>query len=102
LGQGKIAIARRPLGRVEHFATCALKQEQAACFGSSSYKRGADATVQPQETIGFYSLSEAVNCTLVLQWEVVGLALESHFDRIEGILDVLADDTGDLVDVSIM
>lgn len=81
---------------MERLAADALKEEEAARLGGRAGQGGADASVQAQQAVGLYGLSEAVEGALVSQRQVVGLALQPDLDGVEGVFDVLADDAGDL------
>jgi hypothetical protein len=96
LRQRKIAVAGGKLGRVEYFSSSALEQKQAARLCGGPDEGSADAAVEAQEAVGSYGLPETIDRALVPQWQVVGLALKSDLDSVEGVLDVFADNTGNL------
>lgn len=95
-GQRQLLAAGAQARAVKGLAADALEEEEAARLGGGAGQGRADAPVQAEEAVELYRLSEAVEGTLVPQRQVVGLALQPDFDGVEGILDVLADDAGDL------
>lgn len=95
-GEGQRGFATGETRGVEPLAAERLEYEEARRLGRGADERRADAPVQAQEAIGVERLTEAVQRALVAEGQVVGLALEADFDGVEGVLDVFANNSGNL------
>lgn len=89
-------VAGEPATPVDGLAADALKGKQAAVLEGGANERRTDAAVQADQAVGADGLAEAVDGALVEQRQVVGLRLETNLDGVKGILDVLANDAGNL------
>jgi hypothetical protein len=74
-GEREALVAGGEAGGVDGLSPDALEEEEAAGFDGGADERGADASVEPEETIGPDGLAEAVQWALVSEGQVVWLGL---------------------------
>ena len=74
----------------------AVGEEEAAGLDGGAEQGGTHATVQAGDAASTERLAEAVEGAGVAERYRGGLRLEPDFDRVEGVLDDLAYDPGDL------